>query len=71
MHLCQVGIDTIYIRDILGHVDLKTTEIYAKINMEQVRGALEKAYPDGFPSQPLKKLKGEAFTKLNSNIFYA
>jgi len=46
MHLCQAGIDTIYIRDILGHVDLKTTEIYAKINMEQVRDALEKAYPD-------------------------
>jgi site-specific recombinase XerD len=52
MHLCQAGVDTIYIRDILGHVDLATTEIYARINMDQLRDALEKAYPD-LPSNDL------------------
>ena len=28
MHLLQAGVNLIYIRDFLGHVDLKTTEIY-------------------------------------------
>ena len=31
MHLLQAGVNLIYIRDFLGHVDLKTTEIYARI----------------------------------------
>ena len=46
MHLCQAGIDIIYVRDLLGHVDLATTEIYAKMNTELLRDALEGAYPD-------------------------
>lgn len=46
MHLCQAGVDMIYIRDILGHVSLETTNIYAKINIEQMRDALENAYPE-------------------------
>lgn len=52
MHLCQAGVDIIYIRDILGHVDLATTEIYAKMNIEQMRDALEEAYPE-LPSRNL------------------
>ena len=46
MHLCQAGVDMIYIRDILGHAILETTNIYARINVEQMRDALEKAYPE-------------------------
>ena len=46
MHLYQAGIDLIYIRDILGHVDISTTEVYAKIDTERKRDALEKAYPE-------------------------
>lgn len=46
MHLYQAGIDLIYIRDILGHVDISTTEIYAKLDTERKRDALEKAYPE-------------------------
>ncbi len=42
MHLLQSGVDLIYIRDILGHVDVKTTEIYARIDSEMKRKALEK-----------------------------
>lgn len=46
MHLYQAGVDLIYIRDILGHVDISTTEIYAKLDTERKRDALEKAYPE-------------------------
>jgi integrase/recombinase XerD len=43
MHLLQSGVNLIYIRDILGHADVKTTEIYARIDSEMKREALEKA----------------------------
>ena len=43
MHLLQSGVDLIYIRDILGHSDIKTTEVYARIDSEMKRKALEKA----------------------------
>lgn len=51
MHLCQAGIDLVYIRDILGHTKTSTTEIYAKINVEQMRDALEAAYPELNPQE--------------------
>ncbi|MGB8454775.1 MAG: tyrosine-type recombinase/integrase [Anaerocolumna sp.] len=43
MHLIQVGVDLVSIRDFLGHVDISTTDIYAKTNVEEKRKALEKA----------------------------
>lgn len=46
MHLLQAGVNLIYIRDFLGHVDLKTTEVYARTDTETKRNAIEKAYPD-------------------------
>jgi integrase/recombinase XerD len=46
MHLLQAGVNLIYIRDFLGHVDLKTTEIYARTDTETKRKAIENAYPD-------------------------
>ena len=46
MHLLQAGINLIYIRDFLGHVDIKTTEIYAKADTETKRKAIENLYPD-------------------------
>lgn len=42
MHLLHAGVSLIYIRDLLGHVDIKTTEIYARIDGEMKRKALEK-----------------------------
>lgn len=56
MHLCQAGIDMIYIRDTLGHTDLATTEVYAKLNIELLRDALEDAYPE-LPSHQLPDWK--------------
>lgn len=46
MHLLQVGVPLIYIRDILGHVSVQTTEIYARVDSKIKREALEKAYVD-------------------------
>lgn len=46
MHLLQAGVNLIYIRDFLGHVDLKTTEIYARADTETKRKAIENVYPD-------------------------
>src|SRR5436309_4201008 len=42
MHLLQSGISLDMIRDFLGHVDVKTTQIYARANLEMKRAALEK-----------------------------
>jgi hypothetical protein len=43
MHLLESGVNLIYIRDLLGHVSVTTTETYAKANPEMKREALEKA----------------------------
>lgn len=42
MHLLEAGVNLIYIRDMLGHVSVTTTEIYAKANPEVRRKAIEK-----------------------------
>jgi site-specific recombinase XerD len=44
MHLLQAGVNLVYIRDILGHVSIQTTEIYARVDSKQKREAIEKAY---------------------------
>jgi site-specific recombinase XerD len=46
VHLLQAGVNLIYIRDFLGHSDIKVTEVYAKADTELKRKALENAYPD-------------------------
>lgn len=46
MHLLQAGVNLIYIRDFLGHENIKTTEIYIKCDSELKRQAIESAYPD-------------------------
>ncbi|MGD9824338.1 tyrosine-type recombinase/integrase [Desulfobacter sp.] len=46
VHLLQAGVNLIYIRDFLGHTNIKTTEIYARTDTELKRKALENAYPD-------------------------
>lgn len=51
MHLLQAGINLVYIRDILGHVSVQTTEIYARADSKQKREALEKAYTDVSPNE--------------------
>jgi site-specific recombinase XerD len=53
MHLLHAGVNLVYIRDILGHADLKTTEIYARIDGEMKRKALESAFVNVVPSDKL------------------
>lgn len=53
MHMLQAGVNLVYIRDFLGHEHIKTTEIYAKLDAETKRRALEKMSPiesRGLPS---------------------
>jgi len=49
MHLLQAGVNIIYIRDILGHVDISTTEVYARADTEMKRKALSQVYKDLTP----------------------
>ncbi len=42
MHMLQAGVALIHIRDILGHVDIRTTEVYARADLNMKRKALEK-----------------------------
>ena len=44
VHLLRSGVPLIYIRDFLGHASVTTTEIYAKVDAEETRKALEGAY---------------------------
>lgn len=53
MGLVDEGVDLIYIRDLLGHVSVRTTEIYAKANSRKKREAIEatasKIVPEEIP----------------------
>ena len=41
MHLLQSGVPLVTIKDVLGHADMKTTEIYVQADLEMKRQALE------------------------------
>lgn len=43
MSLQEQGVDLVYIRDLLGHSSVKTTEIYAKTDAKRKRQAIENA----------------------------
>ena len=43
MALQEQGVDLVYIRDLLGHSSVKTTEIYAKTDAKRKREAIENA----------------------------
>ena len=55
MHLLQAGVNIVYIRDILGHSSVKTTEMYARSDSRFKQEALEKAYVDTIPNINLEK----------------
>jgi integrase/recombinase XerD len=46
MHMLQAGVPLIYIRDFLGHVEISTTEIYARCDGKMKREAFEGAYSE-------------------------
>ena len=43
MHLLEAGVNLVYIRDLLGHSSVVTTEVYAKANPEVKRRHIERA----------------------------
>lgn len=43
MHLLQAGVPLVTIKDILGHVDVKSTEVYIQIDLDMKRDALTRA----------------------------
>ena len=51
MHLLQAGVNIVYIRDILGHVSVQTTEIYARADSKAKREAIENAYSSVIPDK--------------------
>jgi site-specific recombinase XerD len=61
MHLLQAGVNLVYIRDILGHVSIQTTEVYARADSKLKREAIEKAYVEVAP-------KEEPFWENNKNL---
>lgn len=44
MHMLESSVELVYIRDILGHTNITTTEIYARTNIETKRKVLENVY---------------------------
>ena len=51
MGLVDSGVDLIYIRDLLGHVSVKTTEVYAKADAKLKREAIEAASKEIVPAE--------------------
>jgi site-specific recombinase XerD len=49
MSLLDAGVPLIYIRDILGHASVQTTEIYARVDGRRKREAIEAAYQPILP----------------------
>jgi len=55
MHLLEANVNLIYIRDLLGHVSVQTTEVYARASPDAKRRALEKASVEVLPSSQYSK----------------
>ncbi len=64
MHLLHAGVNLIYIRDVLGHVSVKTTEIYARADSKQKREAVENAYKNILPETTLSEYRWEENNEL-------
>lgn len=58
MNLLQTRVNLIYIRNILGHVSIQTTEIYARVDFKLKREALEATYVNVIPDLPAGKSWG-------------
>jgi hypothetical protein len=55
MHLLQSGVPLVMVKDFLGHVDMKSTEVYVQADLEMKRTALESATGPQ-PTQPAEAL---------------
>jgi len=51
-HLLRGGCDIRYIQDILGHRALSTTQVYTKVDKEDLKGVIDAYHPRRFRSSP-------------------
>lgn len=51
MHLLRAGVNLVYIRDFLGHVDISTTQTYARVDAEMKRRIFEENVPNFTPEE--------------------
>lgn len=51
MHWLEAGVDLQYIKDLLGHSDIKTTEVYARLNTKMKQKLLEEVHPQQLADQ--------------------
>lgn len=68
MHLVQANVNLIYIRDLLGHESVKTTEIYAKADSSAKRQALEQASKNIIPETKYTASKQEELLDWLKNL---
>lgn len=68
MHLVQANVNLIYIRDLLGHESVKTTEIYAKADSAAKRQALEQAGKNIVPETKYTASKQEELLDWLKNL---
>ena len=47
-HLLRAGCDIRYIQDFLGHENIKTTQVYTKVDKEDLRAVLDQYHPRQF-----------------------
>ena len=66
MVLLQAGVNLIYIRGLVGHVSVQTTEVYARADSKAKREALEKAYADIGLTKPTAQTSWERDPKLKA-----
>ena len=45
MHLLEAGVNLIYIRDLLGHSSIKTTQIYIHVAAKKQAEILRESHP--------------------------
>ena len=51
MHWLEAGVDLQYIKDLLGHSDIKPTEVYARLNIKMKQKLLEQVHPQQLSDQ--------------------
>lgn len=44
VHWLKAGIDIVYLRDLMGHVSIQTTELYAKVDSKAKQDAIKNAW---------------------------